>query len=236
MTHRQHSLLACSLAVAATFSLAACSDMSTAPSVAPRTVPQVHLAKGGNGGSTFVLDPSVDNTLSDSDGNSVIIPAGSICDPQTSGYGPTLWNSPCDVATKPITFKVSMQKDVNGHPQLTISPDVRFEPSHVVTYSVNDKKAAANRTSYIAWCTFTGCYNEGLTDPDMATDHDPAAGYVRRRLKHFSGYNVVFGFDSCDGSSLTCSLMRDGSSDDSSEDPSAPTHTLSGYITTTGRQ
>src|SRR5438132_1074530 len=78
--------------------------------------------------------------------------------------------------------------------------------------------------SYVAWCSLAyGCVDEGKTDPDMKTYQDPTHGIIYRRLKHFSGYNVVFGVDGCDPIDLSCSYIRDESSDEASDPTPATT-------------
>jgi len=78
--------------------------------------------------------------------------------------------------------------------------------------------AALDATANIAWCPTGGaaCVVESAADPSLAPTRDGAAGQISRRVKHFSGYNVVFGFDG--GSEM----MFDRAA------------SRAGYITTTG--
>ena len=36
--------------------------------------------------------------------------------------------------------------------------------------------------------------DEAVADASLATARDPGTGYLARRIKHFSGYDVVSGF------------------------------------------
>jgi hypothetical protein len=90
-------------------------------------------------------------------------------------------------------FTARSWTDAAGRPHLTFSPDVRFVPGKTVTLRLKDKTAAITEGSTIVWCP-TGqltCVDEARTDPTLATFRDPNTFFVYRRLKHFSGYNVV---------------------------------------------
>ena len=117
-----------------------------------------------------------------------------VCDPATSGYGPTLWDAPCTTLKKPITFTVTSTRDADGRPQITFSPDVRFTPNGNVTLLLNDNPGHGKKAT-VLWCSplVNGCVDESVTDKHVKTH--PSAGRVARQLKHFSGYNVIFGID-----------------------------------------
>ena len=38
-----------------------------------------------------------------------------------------------------------------------------------------------------------GCIDESIADSDLLTYHEPATGTYFRRVKHFSGYNIMAG-------------------------------------------
>src|SRR5687768_12853716 len=135
--------------------LGACqADPVSAPGLAPRAP---SLAKGGNSANaqksavkqakgskptdvrTFVYDPARKLVQSFGAGHQVTMPAGAVCDPATSGYGPGLWDAPCKPLTKPITFTVTSWDDVTGRPNAEFSPDVRFVPGAVVVLELTDR-------------------------------------------------------------------------------------------------
>lgn len=123
----------------------------------------------------------------------VDIQAASICDPNTSTYGPGEWDKPCTALTRALTFTAKSWTDRNEHPQVSFSPDVRFVPGKVNTITLKDKlSAAALATSSIRWCPSgsTSCLNEATTDASLATQLN-TNGTLSRRIKHFSGYTVL---------------------------------------------
>jgi hypothetical protein len=184
------------LAVALT---AACSDVSsTAP--APRSA--ASLDKGPSSYATapktdtFVYDGQ-DRTQSFGDGHKVHFDANSVCDPRTSGYGPGTWDLPCTPVTTPITFTVTSSRNAEGRVRVTFSPDVRFVPGTTEVLYLKDAAPGTGSKATIQWCSSLlpqGCVDESLLDSTLSTW--VANGAVARRIKHFSGYNVTFGFDS----------------------------------------
>ena len=182
----------------AAVALAACSDSTSAPA-APETSlrpegPRLTVATTSI--TTATLYPTYDNIYVSSEGHRIVIPANSICKPGVSGYGPTYWDKPCATATAPIVFTIKSTVDASGRPRIDIHPDVRFTPSKTVTASFVDAAAAAKFNSLIAYCpTASTCVDESKTDASLRTYTDKATGRVSRRLKHFSGYTVIVGFD-----------------------------------------
>ena len=130
-------------------------------------------------------------------GNVIAIPANTICDPATTGYGPTEWLKSCSRATRPIEFKVTTWIDLKGRPQARFEPDVRFSPSAArpVRLFFKDHLLRNYSTIYIPYCTAIGtCVKEEATDSFLTTKVTPitSGGYwVYRNLRHFSGYNVT---------------------------------------------
>jgi hypothetical protein len=222
------SLYVASLAIAAV-SLAACQDSapasiagtaSSGPSLATTTM------VGDTTFTSFRVDPNDNRMIVIVGTHKLDIPPGSICEPATSGYGPTLWDAPCTPAAGGVDFSAKTWTDAAGHPRIEISPDVRFVPGKVVTMYMKDKAASLDSTSNIGWCA-TGaatCVSESANDPSLAPTRDGNGGFVSRRVKHFSGYTVVFGTD-CGSESETCEM----------QDREASFDRASGYITTTGR-
>jgi hypothetical protein len=104
--------------------LAGCSDNTVlAPSAAPNAVasaptssmfapaerPSLALAgdKVKNGSTTFTVSPS--GGVYFAGNHAVVFPAGSICDPATSTYGPGEWDAPCSALSQPITISAQVR-------------------------------------------------------------------------------------------------------------------------------
>jgi hypothetical protein len=198
---------------------AACSDSA----VAPPSQPSRAITATGGGASaslsgwdtlrfSFVIDPSRNVSYPLGLGNSITFPAGSLCDPLTSSYGPGTWDQPCTVASGPLTVYAKAWLDASGDPRIDFTPSIRFvptlNPAGWVTLSFTDHSAALNPLSAILYCrtVSSACVDESLTDPTLTTVKDPVAGKLTRRVKHFSGYNVAAGGDcSVTADDPTCS-------------------------------
>lgn len=203
---RSVSLVVGLFAGAAVFS--ACRDAALAPheALAPiaLNVPPVSLAelqRDTTVNYTVTLDPRRENVYSDGI-NTVRFPAGSICDPATSGYGPGMWDAPCTAATAPITLPVAVTTR-NGRLHVEFGRDLRFAPSsdparHVVLTIRNPAVTSTTESlrRYAIFYVPTGTsqlVDEALSDPSLVTVVNRAEGKVVRRLKHFTGYNVHLG-------------------------------------------
>jgi hypothetical protein len=192
--------------VAATAFLAACGDSTVAPSANTSTST---IAGGGATAAlsswdtlrfSFVIDPSRSITYPLGQGNSIIFPAGSLCDPATSSYGVGTWDSPCAIASQPLTVNAKAWLDQGGHPRIDFDQHIRFAPStdptKWVVLTFTDYRSSLLTLANIGYCTTatSGCVNEATTDPTLATFTNPVTGQLTRRIKHFSGYNVFSGF------------------------------------------
>ncbi|MDF1503707.1 hypothetical protein [Roseisolibacter sp. H3M3-2] len=178
--------------VAAALLAAACSDAATAPSASPSAGPRRTTAAVDTTYGTFSYDPSVSYDLSLGGGHRLQIPAGAVCNPATSGYGPTTWDAACAPLAQTLTFSVKTWRDPSGRPRMQVSPDVRFVPGANVVLRMKDDAASASASSAILWCPTgaTRCVDESLQDAALLT-RGGGNGFVYRRLKHFSGYTVV---------------------------------------------
>jgi hypothetical protein len=211
--------------------LAACSDSPVDPSAtqASELKPEgAHLTIASTSVTTATLYPQYDNVYVSVEGHRIVIPAYSICQVDVSGYGPGYWNKPCNPQTAPITFTIATMVKSDGSSAVAVKPDVRFAPGKTVMAYLKDAKGATTPGAYIAYCALVQkedqdfhCYDEGKYDPQMTTYRDPAQGIIYRRLKHFSGYNVVFGFGGGIEASMNVAPLR-------------PNFLRSGYITTVG--
>ena len=59
---------------------------------------------------------------------------------------------------------------------------------------LRDKRAAYDPSSQILYCSGLlnlSCVDESVADPSVAVYRDAPNGFVYRRIKHFSGYNVT---------------------------------------------
>lgn len=204
---RSVSLVVGLLAGAAVFS--ACREAAVAPqdALAPLAlnVPPVSLAElqsePAGASFTVTIDPRRDNVYSDGI-NTVRFPAGSICDPATSGYGPALWDAPCAPATAPISLPVTVTLR-SGRLHVEFGRDLRFAPSadpakHVVL-TISNPAVSSTSESLGRYAVFyvpdgtSSLVDEAVHDPSLVTIVKRAEGKVVRRLKHFTGYNVHLG-------------------------------------------
>jgi hypothetical protein len=204
---RSVSLVVGLLAGVAVFS--ACREVTVAPhdvlTPVALNVPPVSFSElqGEPAGISFTvtLDPRRDNTYSDGI-NTVRFPAGSICDPATSGYGPGMWDAPCVSATAPITLPITLSIR-GGRLHVEFGRDLRFAPSsdpakHVVLTVSNPvvSYTSENLRRYAIFYVPTGTsslLDESLADPSLVTIIKRSEGKVVRRLKHFTGYNLHLG-------------------------------------------
>jgi hypothetical protein len=199
------------LVFAAAAMFAACSDSS----VAPRAHASDSDNAFGGGVSTaltstdtirfdIVIDPSRMSTYYLGAGNSLVFPAGSVCDPNKTHYGEGEWDKPCTAAKSVVTEHVKAWLDDRGHPRADFSPDLRFVPSALPTQWVNisfaDFQASLDPMFSILYCKQdkdkSNCTDESKKDPTLLTIRNAVTSKVTRRIKHFSGYMVGAGDDS----------------------------------------
>ena len=206
MTRQQ--MVARGLTVALMLGTAACgSDRVASPGDA---APTQRFAKGtGTGGTsgktiegekltTFVVKPNRSGRFTINGGHRLDVAANAICDPATSGYGPTLWETSCHPIRSDLTITALSGVDAAGHPYVRFSPDLRFTPddSRPVTLAMFDRAAVESGGNYvILYCASgsTTCVDESLADPELKTYTDNKNLMLYRRIKHFSGYNIVSG-------------------------------------------
>jgi hypothetical protein len=202
--------------------LAACSDIAGAPQQQATGGGPSNVAGGGSTQDllpgdtlrfTITIDPNRSATYDLGNGHSVYFPAGAICDPARSTYGPTEWDKKCTKTNYKLKLQVTAWIDANGHPFEDFSPSIRFvpatKPSGYVILSLTDREASLDLSMNILYCVSpaTPCVNEALNDPSLVTNHDPATGKVWRRIKHFSGYNVAAGDAGIDPSSMSANRI-----------------------------
>jgi hypothetical protein len=191
----QRLLLPATLVIVA--AVAACSDVSAPTAVAAvDPQPTLSLQDGASYTGRFVLSPSRSTMFSDGV-NTIVFPAGAVCDPATSGYGPTEWNKPCDSIRTDLTITVVATVS-GGKVNLDFSPNIRFNPTRPVWLVV---KNDAIKTMYQPenWAVLynpgngAALVDEGAIDREMITYVDRTNGVLARRVKHFTGYLVTSG-------------------------------------------
>lgn len=147
----------------------------------------------------------------------VVIPAGAVCDPSTTAYGPGHWDEDCTPLSRGLTVNVVAESQRN-RVSVDFRPDIRFRPSAgVVTIrtagfrqlltSANVRQLSLNARYFQSFAMLyvpTGSQSRvdearSSGDRSLVTHVDLSSGMVWRRIKHFSGYQVSLGF-SCVGS------------------------------------
>lgn len=200
--------------------LAACS--ADAPTAVPATPAQPSSAVIITGASTTDDSVFVEFEVTPSGGvftlgrNSVWFPANSICDPATSSYGVGEWDAPCTPATTPVRIRARMGTGGRGGDRSWVhfEPELRFVPASapsrwVILYMWtpdakkarprNEVRAAAIEEKYKIWWVpgwGQAPVDESLDDPTLRTVVLWGSGFVYRRVKHFSGFQVGVGFAS----------------------------------------
>jgi hypothetical protein len=167
----------------------------TSAALAPADRPQLAL-NGDNAAS------SADFTVGASGGvffvgnHAIVFPAGSICDPRTSSYGPGTWDSPCDALTSSIAIHATINTTTRGT-SIDFSPALRFVPSSnpsrwVWLFMYTPKAVGQSDLSSfnILYAPSLGAtpVDETTTDATLRTYVDSRSGISSRRIKHFSGY------------------------------------------------
>jgi hypothetical protein len=192
-----------------TAALAACSENSVAPSSNAASAPTSITGGGASAALTstdtirfsITIEPWHQTSYYLGSGNSIVFPAHSLCDVQTSTYGVTEWDKPCVPETSATTVNVKAWLDGQGHARVDFDQHLRFVPSNTpaqwVVISFADFQASLDPFFNILYCpTATSvCFDESVNDPTLLTVRNPITGKITRRIKHFSGYNVAAGDD-----------------------------------------
>ena len=209
------------LAVAVVSLLSACNvDNSIAPvshsttpqAKAPLMPPGANMALYGVSDGTYVVtfDPTQNQNFY-LGYNHLSIPAYSVCNLVTSGYGTAYWNQSCSPQTLPVTLTVTIKNAQSDSPSVDFLPAMRFNPTKTVQLFMYVPHATATdaKNWLMLYCPTSGsgsgkCIDESLTDPTLTSYVDYTSNLVFRRVKHFSGY-VIAGRDdsSSDGTSIS---------------------------------
>ena len=176
-----------------------------APVGAPRADVIVDYMAEDSASADFTVTPS--GGVFNLGPHAIYFPANSICDPMTSSYGPTEWDAPCDVLTRPIQFHAEI-REVDGRSYVDFTPAVRFVPTSDPASSVwlymktsalssnPDSALAALRRMSVMYSPAIGQVgvNEALADASLRTYVWMDGGIAFRKIKHFSGYNIFDGW------------------------------------------
>ena len=160
----------------------------------------------------------------------IVVPAGAVCDPETTKYGVKHWDDDCAPATRTITVNVVAKRHARGV-SVDFQPDLRFRPSAgAVTIQTsafnslltsNSVRQLSPNSSFFQGLAILYVPTGGASqidevrstgDASMVTHVDLRTGIVWRRVKHFSGYMVTAGY-SCPsvGVDGTCNVDDPGS-------------------------
>lgn len=226
------------LAVAtAALSVFGCSDSSLGPnratsrSIVPRHVPVLDASLAFSGfKTTTVTLTSAGGAYSIGNGLFTIkIPSNAVCDPAASTYGDGTWDSPCTTLTPGQSLTVTVTYGFTGSnvPVLDVSPGIRFNPNSVVTLGTNAYASSITSDSgyyaahpqalhyfgmYYTPDLGTTGYTDAGNDNSLITHVNLSTGFVWRRVKHFSGYNILTGLP-CDPSPDDPNCVDDGGPD-----------------------
>ena len=180
--------------------VAACnSDRALAPTASTTSVrASVNGSKTDTSVTTFTLRPDRGITKTLNGGHQLFVAANAVCDLKST-YGPTEWDKPCALQRTAFSITARTWVESNGHPRVDFQPKLRFAPSvraNAILYLM-DKAAAKDPTFKILYCAdgVIMCVDESIADPTVATQYD-VNGFLYRRIKHFSGYNIASGFAS----------------------------------------
>lgn len=120
--------------------------------------------------------------------------ANTICDPSSSGYGPATWQQQCARLTQSIVITATTWIDDAGRSRIDFANALRFAPnaqSQLPAIDLRDADASLKDWGRVDYCADNGpCTIEAASDAALATQRDPATGFLFRLVRHFAGYNV----------------------------------------------
>lgn len=208
----------------------ACRD-SLAPSATSEKSPfasQPQLLRSigtpSNLGGSIVLTPRGGDFLLG--GFMLHVPAGAVCDPRTTNYGPAFWDDPCTPLRSAIRLQVHVQHQ-DGRLWIDFKPNVRFAPSSdpsqwvtLTTWRPRGELSTAlsgnqMRQFALLYAPEIGAdpLDEGAIDRSMITVVQLSDGLIWRRLKHFSGFTITLGYVCDPAVDQTCTSATGGDVD-----------------------
>ena len=176
---------------------AACADVN----VAPRQTPAFRAPAAFDivdGVQTFTVSND-EGAVQQLGSHVIVFPAGSICDPALSSYGPTEWDKPCTPLQGSITITATMLRDKENHPYVDFQPALRFDPSKdVMLFLRNGRSSYATQLSMQVCNAELVCIDESVADSSLQPFRVGQTSMIGRRVKHFTGYMISVG-ERCDG-------------------------------------
>jgi len=146
-----------------------------------------------DGTYAVTFDPKRDQSFSLGP-NRLDIPANSVCNMLTSGYGADYWNRSCSPHTLPITLTVVIKNSQSAHPEIQFFPAMRFNPNKSVKLFIYAPRVSRDdaKNWLMLYCADKGkCIDESVAARDLTTYIDYSNNVLFRRVKHFSGYVVA---------------------------------------------
>jgi hypothetical protein len=157
------------------------------------TVSQKALIGVVDGTYAVVFDPTRNQSFSLGP-NRLDIPAYSVCNLLTSGYGEDYWNRSCSPQHLPVTLTVIIKNSQSQHPEIQFFPAMRFNPTKSVQLYIYAPRVSRDdaKNWLMLYCADKGgCKDESEKDKDLTTFIDYNNNVLFRRVKHFSGYVVA---------------------------------------------
>jgi hypothetical protein len=131
--------------------------------------------------------------------HAIYIPAGAICDPVTSGYGSTMWDKTCKPMKGSMTITANVFYGPGGEPYIDFQPALRFAPDKQVYVFFREGRTNGLWQASVEYCNNLGyCVDESIADPSLKPFRIDNTSIIGRRVKHFSGYVVMYN-DACLG-------------------------------------
>lgn len=146
-----------------------------------------------DGTYSVTIDPTI-NQQFNLGPNYLSLPANSVCNLLTSGYGASYWDAACTPETNKLTLTVIIRNATSANPSLDFSPAMRFNPATSVQLFIYAPKVnpADGKKWMMKYCPDgSNCFDESATDASLASNIDYTNNVLFRRVKHFSGYTVA---------------------------------------------
>jgi hypothetical protein len=197
--------IASRLALVAALLVGACSgEVTSPPSSAPAkaveatsmfvpTASQKALIGVVDGAYAVVFDPTRNQSFALGP-NHLDIPAYSVCNLLTSGYGADYWNRSCSPQQLPVALTVVIKNSQSQHPEIQFFPAMRFNPNKSVQLFIYAPRVSRDdaKNWLMLYCADRGgCVDESASDKELTTFIDYNHNVLFRRVKHFSGYVVA---------------------------------------------
>ena len=141
--------------------------------------------------------------------HAIEFPRRSICDPGKSGYGADVWDAPCEPVKGVVHVHAEIHEEEGWH-WVEFTPHLRFVPTtdpdnYVRLFMRTDaaQSPEAEALLRILWSPNAGVagIDESIDDPTQKTYIDPSKEFAYRRIKHFSIFEVMRGYQASAGTS-----------------------------------